>query len=455
MAGHSRYNVTNKRAGIKNFLNKIFLTFLIFISGVMFFTFAYADLTSTSFQLENPINIIQGGESSSSSFQYLSSTGQLTTGQSSSSSFSQNVGFLYFPTATSPVVTATSGDSQVSLSWTPSTGILANITSYELGTSTSSGSGFTYISVGGVLNTIKTSLTNGTPYFFKVRSYAAGLLLSESAEVSAVPTSEGEIPPPPPPGGGGGGGGVTPPQTGVMFSGRAYPLSKVNILKDGQLALSTISGPDSNFTATLGGLSSGDYTFSVYSEDKNGLRSTSFVFQVFITSGVTTNIGGIFIAPIIAIDKSEVKKGDNIAVFGQSSPSSQVVINVNSDPEFFESTNSDASGAYLYNFDTSVLALGRHSTKSKALKSGEISNFSASIGFLVGTKNVLAEAMEKVSKCDLNEDSRCNLVDFSIAAFWYKRQLSQAFIPREIKYLNGDGKVDLVDFSIMAYYWTG
>src|SRR3989344_2665850 len=68
--------------------------------------------------------------------------------------------------------------------------------------------------------------------------------------------------------GGGGGGGGAPsspsiPTTNVVFSGRAYPLSRVSILKDGQLAVTTIAGPDSNFTATISGLSNGDYTFAV------------------------------------------------------------------------------------------------------------------------------------------------------------------------------------------------
>jgi hypothetical protein len=47
------------------------------------------------------------------------------------------------------------------------------------------------------------------------------------------------------------------------------------------------------------------------------------------------------------------------------------------------------------------------------------------------------------------------LIDFSIAAFWYKRPLSAEFLAREQKHLNGDGKIDLIDFSIMAFYWTG
>ena len=416
--------------------------------GLVFFTLAHADFTSPSFQLENPIDVISGGESSSPSFQYLSTTSQLSQGQSSSGSFSENAGFLYFPTATSPVIAATPGDTQVVLNWTLSTGTFANITSYDVGVGTVSGGPYTFTSVGNVLTDTKTGLTNGTPYFFKVRSFADGLLLSESAEVNATPVASVT----PPPGGGGGGGGAN---TGVNFSGRAYPLSKVSILKDGQLALSTIAGPDSNFTANLSNLASGDYTFSVYGEDKNGLRSSPFTFQIFITSGVTTNIGGIFIAPTIAVDKTEVKKGDNITIFGQSAPTSQIVISVNSAQEFFSDTSSDVNGVYLKNFDTSVLDVGAHSTKSKAEKNGEISSYGDLALFTVGTKNVLANTTNKLTKCDLNGDGRCNLIDFSIAAYWYKRPLSAEMIVKEKKYLGGYGIIDLRDFSIMAFYWTG
>lgn len=341
--------------------------FSFFIISLTLFSVASADFTSTNFILENPINIIEGGQSSSASFQYISSTGQLTSGQSTSGSFTQNAGFLYFP------------------------------------------------------------------------------------DVSVTP--------PVVPGGGGGGGGSDgggQSNTGVNFSGRAYPLSKVSILKDGQLALSTIAGPDANFNATIGDLSEGDYTFFVYGEDKNGLRSSPFIFQVFITSGVTTKISGIFITPTIAVDKSEVKRGDNIAIFGQSVPTSEITISVNSHQEFFQKVNSDSGGVYLLNFDTSVLEIEEHNTKSKAAIFGEISSFGKTIGFTVGTQNIPITLAQKCPvKGDLNDDCKVNLIDFSIAAFWYKRPLSQAFISREITKLNGDGKVDLVDFSIMAFYWTG
>ena len=105
----------------------------------------------------------------------------------------------------------------------------------------------------------------------------------------------------------------------------------------------------------------------------------------------------------------------------------------------------------MLNFDTSVLEMGQHNTKSKVALDGEISSFSKVVGFAVGTKNVLAQLPEKTaSKADLNGDKRVNLVDFSIAAYWYKRPN-----PPTSSDLNGDGKVDLIDFSIMAFNWTG
>jgi len=257
-------------------------------------------------------------------------------------------------------------------------------------------------------------------------------------------------------GGGGGGGVVTIITTAVNFSGRAYPLSKVIILKDGQLAATTIAGPDANFNVSLSDLSGGDYTFSVLGEDTDGRRSTLFTFSVFITKGVTTSISGIFIAPTISVDKNEVKQGDNISIFGQSIPDSDITIAVNSENKFLLKTKTDKDGVYLYDFDTSPLENGDHFTKSKAALGSQISAFSKTISFLVGAKNIIAGALAKCPvKADLNNDCRVNLIDFSIAAYWYKQIISAEFAAKETERLNNDGKIDLTDFSIMAYYWTG
>lgn len=263
-------------------------------------------------------------------------------------------------------------------------------------------------------------------------------------------TSACTFAPPPSGGGGGGGGGHIAPITQVVFSGRAYPKSTITLLKDAQIAATTVADANANFQISVSGISGGNYIFSVYSEDDKGIRSSLLTFLISVTSGVTTKVGGIFIAPTIAVDKSEVRRGDDIAIFGQSAPNSEITIEVNSEDVFFNKVNADKDGVYLFNFDTTPLEMGQRFTRSKAAYNGEISSFSKSISFLVGTKNVAAELLKAVIKGDLNNDKRVNLVDFSIAAYWYKRPN-----PPATSDLNGDGKVDLVDFSIMAFYWTG
>ena len=215
-------------------------------------------------------------------------------------------------------------------------------------------------------------------------------------------------------GGGGGGGGYTAPaETAAVFSGRAYPKSTVTLLKDAQIAATAIAGSDSTFSMKLSGLSGGNYIFAVYSEDSKGIRSSLLTFPVSVTSGATSYVSGIFIAPTIAVDKSEVKRGDNIAIFGQSVPNGEITVAVSSEEEFFGKTIADQNGIYLYNFDTVQLDMGQHFTKSKAARDGAISSFSKAISFAVGTKNVAAGLPAKCpAKADLNSDCKVNLVDF-------------------------------------------
>ena len=250
-------------------------------------------------------------------------------------------------------------------------------------------------------------------------------------------------------------GSPMPVLTQVAFTGKAYPLSKVTILKDGQAAVTTIAGLDANFNVVLGNLSSGNFLFSVFSEDSAGRRSPSFSFPITAVQGSVVTVSGIFLSPTIDTDKTEVKRGDNIAILGQSVPNGTITISINSEEEFSVKTTADKNGAYLYWFDTTPLEIGSHLAKSKAATEGLLSSFGSAVGFTVGTKSLLKGPVQCPSKGDINGDCRVNLVDFSIAAYWYKRPLNDAFKQIEKDKLNGDGKVDLIDFSIMAYYWTG
>jgi len=254
-------------------------------------------------------------------------------------------------------------------------------------------------------------------------------------------------------GGGGGGGGFTPLVSNITvnLSGKAYPKSIVTILKDAQIVTTVVAGTDANFQTSVSSLSAGNYIFSLYGEDKDGRRSGLLTFPVSVTAGATINITGIFLAPTIATDKAEIKKGENIAIFGQAAPNADIVISVNSEKEFFAKTISDKNGAYLNYFDTTFLDYGSHTTKSKASIGNQlVSSFSPVVNFKVGTKNIVATIEKKIAKGDSNGDARVNLVDFSIEAYWYKKSNPPAKVD-----LNNDGIVNLIDFSIMAYHWTG
>lgn len=330
------------------------------------------DLIGSSFIVRDPVIEVAGGYSESDNFQSFDTLGQTISGTSTGSSFQGLFGFLFFPFATTPVITATAGNGQVALSWAAAVGTFGNITNYHVGQGTASGV-YTFTSVGSTTSHTATGLTNGTTYYFVVRSLAGTLVMTTSTEVSATPS-----------------GGQSPPSPAVLasvsFSGRAYPNRVVTLLKDAQIAIATVAGPDSLFSMSLSGVSPGSYIFSIYSEDNSRRRSAPLTFPVTLTAGVMTSITDIFIAPTIDVDKAEVKRSE----------------------------------------------------------------------FAVGTGTVEVSAKRRCpKKGDLNSDCRVNILDFSIAAFWYKKPISLAFAAIEREKLNGDGKLNIVDLSIMAFYWTG
>lgn len=427
-----------------------FLFLLLILSGKQIFALDYS---SSSFIVRDPVVLSGAGYSSSSSFQYFASLGQTAIGASASGGFIERSGFLYFAVVTNPVLSGTAGDTQASLSWTASNASLGHtVASYEVGQSTTSGSGYSFTNVGNALSSSQTGLSNGTTYYFIVRTIdSVGDVIATSNEVYATPAAAGGGG-----GGGGGSGGSGGSSTGVTFSGYAFPLSTVTVMQDGVIVLETIAGGDAKFSFRISNLDSGTYNFAVYGTDSNGLRSISFSFPVTINEGDSAIVSGIFITPTIEVDKSEVKQGDDIVIFGQTTPESDVTIEVNSETPHFAETSSNDDGVYLYNFNTAPLEMGNHTSKSKTLlDNGQSSGYGKKIAFVVGTENIEKTIDTSTCHADLNSDQRVNLIDFSIAAFWYDKTLTGDIISKESTCLNSDGKINLVDFSIIAFYWTG
>lgn len=253
--------------------------------------------------------------------------------------------------------------------------------------------------------------------------------------------------------GGGGGSSVSSNDSGaaqVSFKGFAYPGSIVSLLKDGYLKVEVPASPDGTFDITLGSITQGTYNFAIRAEDPEGRRSVLQMYTVYVSSGITTVVKGIFLPPTVSVDKREVKKGDVLNIFGRTLSGGQVTLAIHSDNELIRKIDGDSSGIWFYKLDTSELELGDHQIKARSSKLNDLSTFSQSLKFKVGLINVDVGKLKVDSIHDLNDDNRIDLVDFSILAYWYKRPQPPAEVDA-----NHDGKIDLVDFSILAYYWTG
>mgnify|MGYP001604741251 FL=1 len=311
---------------------------------------------------------------------------------------------------------------------------------------------------------IKNPLLSGS-YLITVKTYDASvnlldqastrIMVLESVRVTAARPSPPAPTVPPSPGavgGGGGGAAYLPPENRVNFCGRAYPGSTVYLLKDGTLLATVQADPQANFDITAKGFSRGNYNFGLYTKDKAGRPSIIETYPVFLSEGVEIRICSLFFAPTIDLNNSEIRRGEILTIFGQSAPSIEVSVFVNSENDLIRKANSDKEGAWLYNLDTGLIEFGEHTARARARKENEYSNFSEAVSFVVGK---VSKKREEVSclKYDLNCDGRINLVDFSILAYWWKRPLT-AEAKRRVDF-NGDGKTGLVEFSILAYYWTG
>ncbi len=285
----------------------------------------------------------------------------------------------------------------------------------------------------------------------RARAIDSTVTVTITAQVPGPPTPT-PSPTPVSGGGGGGGGRVGPGKVSgtVTFTGRAYPFSKVTILRDGQAILSTTAGLDARFQVTAQSLSAGTYLFAVYAEDEQHLRSPLLSFPVTIASNATILVSGVFLAPTIATDKIQVRRGEPLTVLGKSTPTSTVTIVVHSAVEQVLQTVTDAEGSYAVSFDTTGFDFGEHTANSHASFDNAVTPQSRTAGFAIGTSTITASLPVVVDKGDLNDDNKVNLIDFSVLAFWYKRSGP----PRTVD-LNSDGVVNLIDFSILAFYWTG
>lgn len=292
--------------------------------------------------------------------------------------------------------------------------------------------------------------------FFSIfTAHAQTASSSETVNVSATVISNTVSPVPPPPPVFISNNGV--PLTNdvgnetVIFKGWAYPSSQVAVLKNGLIINELPANQNGTFEVPVHNISTGVYTFGLRAKDKSGLLSNVISYTIYVGSGVETTVDNIFIPPTISTDKIEVKKGDTVTFFGSTFPNSLISLTVFANNGIVKNTTANSAGDWTYTYTTQGLELGDYTGKAKAKLLTVSSDYSSPIVFTVGTANKLRPRLSPVKNhCDLNSDSRVNLLDFSIMAFWYKR----LGFPVKVD-LNSDGRVNLIDLSILAYCWTG
>jgi len=283
--------------------------------------------------------------------------------------------------------------------------------------------------------------------FSPILTNAQQINISVGAQVSGptpTPTATPTPPPPPPPGGGG--PVYIPAETKVIFKGRAYPLAVLTLLKNNTV-ISTFGAESSGlFEREIRGIAPGTYNFSIFAEDTEGRKSVTIGFTAPVLEGRTTTISGIFISPTIELGPTQVERGQDVNIAGQSFPESEIKIFVAS-TEVVKETKATSKGKWTYKLNTGFLQEGEHGTRAKAfMDDGEQSQFSQTLTFLVLKKGALV-----CKGADLNFDGKVNIIDFSILLYFWK-QTKPANICVDI---NRDGIVNIIDFSIMMYWWTG
>lgn len=405
------------------------------------------EFSSSSFEVHDPVIDGGTGNTSSGSFQVRQSLGQPAIGRSTSGSFQLLGGFQYYYTVLANVLSATAGNGQVNLSWTvPQTFLGASVNAYEVGTGTASGV-YTFEPVGNVTSFSKTGLSNGTPYFFKIKALApGGTFLVFSNEATATPVAAT-----PPPTGGGGGGTPVSYYGSLDLSGYSQPNSQVHILVNNVELITVTAGNNGTWTADLPSLYAGANKISIYYTDTEGRSSSKYSASADIAVNERQSVGNIVLPPTLSVNPQVIHLGDTVKIEGAAPAGANIDITLKSKRKTKTvSATADNQGRWTIETSTKDLTKDAYTVTARAKLQNFTSIESLEVALWIDVPPTVPPTAG-VGKCgDYNNDGRINLIDFSILIYWF----GKPNVPPHID-CNRDGKADLIDFSILMYYWTG
>lgn len=241
------------------------------------------------------------------------------------------------------------------------------------------------------------------------------------------------------------------PNTAVRFSGHAYPDAIVTILKEGKEKISILADAKGYFSITFEEAYDASVVYTLFAKDPQGNKSVLLNYPIAVYEGYLTHLSGIRFAPTIKLNKLESSTLDSITLFGYALPKENIEIIVeattlNKDKKLF-TVMSNEKGLYKTTFPLLGFFKGEYSVYVRYQGDKRISKL---VKFIVGEKDVLNTDQNSNIPGDCNFDSKIDLVDFSVLAFWYKKPNPPICLDT-----NKDKVINLVDFSILAFYWTG
>ncbi len=227
----------------------------------------------------------------------------------------------------------------------------------------------------------------------------------------------------------------------VLFNGLAYQNSIVDVLIDGVKVATVTTNSGGNFTYMYEYKETRQYNITFLSRDKTGVSSLAFTLPMGRSVSQDAVVSTVFIPPTLVFAEEDANE---FLLSGFTAPFAEVTLRDVARSVTF-SASANKSGYY------SVLVPNNEATyQAKAAINNRISIWSKQL--FVSEELVSGESGKPA---DLNNDGLVNLVDYSIAVFWYEKRLEGSIIRKEVDHLNADGKIDLRDLSLLAYYWTG
>lgn len=269
--------------------------------------------------------------------------------------------------------------------------------------------------------------------------FAATVSDTESVDVTALVTT---------PGSGAGSSGSYASAT-VVISGFTFPDAKLTLLRDGQIATTLVANHDGTFNISVISLNLGNYQFSLYAEDRNGVVSSSYVVNVPVLTVQPYRFAGVVVPPTIQVSSTSVEVGKPLTISGYAPAGADINVQI---PGQYNLGNTVANENGFYSLTlTQSYLVGVHQIRSQAAVGGITSLFSRPIAVQFYKPGQIPTEPSPYGVCvDYNKDLRINLVDFSILLFWFNKPNP----PRTVD-CNDDAKIDIKDFSILMYFWTG